>query len=92
MKLITKLTLALTALAAFAVTSALADDPSPRWQAETQRQQKAEHTARTTTTVAVYSRGGLGQRAVQAQPSETHLEFRDNAHGQSTAVYVPGSK
>lgn len=90
MKTTTKLTLTTALIAVFA-SIAQAGDPSPRWHAELERQRKAERN-RPVTTVAVYTRGGLGNHAMQAQPAETHLEFRTNAHGQTVAVYVPGRK
>jgi hypothetical protein len=90
MKTIAKLSLVLAAFTAFA-GSAFAGDPSARWQSELQRQQQAERN-RPVTTVAVYSKGGLGNRVVANQPAETHVEVRTNAHGQTTGAYVPGSK
>ena len=92
MKTIAKLSLTAALFVAFA-SLAQAGDPGPRWQAELQRQQQAERN-RPVTTVAVYSRAGLGScpMQVQAQRAETHFEYRTNAHGQSIGVYVPGSK
>lgn len=90
MKTIAKLTLMVAALGTFAGV-ALAGDPTPRWQAEMQRQKLAELN-RPAATIAVYNKGGLGNCAAQNQPRETHFEFRTNAHGQTFGVYLPGRK
>ena len=87
MKLIPKLTLAAVALV-FSVNYAQAEDPGPRWQAEQQRQQQADRN-RSTTTVAVYAHRGLGQREiVRTGTTETHLEYRTDAHGRTQPEYV----
>jgi hypothetical protein len=82
----------LSALAAFAASSALADNQQMKNLLEIQRAEEGVPN-RTATTIAVYANErGIGQGTHQMRSvtgAETRFEFRTNAHGDQFGVFVP---
>jgi len=88
----TKLSSITAAIAVIASSAALADDQQLQNRLVFNRAQSAP-ASRTVTTVALYANNrGVGVGKAQAVRTESRIELRTNAHGQTFGTYVPINK